>query len=96
MPTLPVPERYRAYTKGSLRAAHLVKTETDDGEGLGPKPAYDAENVAFSGDLTNGRAGFDAGKTVISKIVFYGGEPDGEVVVGSVEVGASGPQDVGL
>jgi hypothetical protein len=71
-------DRFRAYT------AAMSKTSK---KGTTPWPI---EEVAFAGEPTDGKAEFDAGDTVITKVVFYSGPEDEEAVCGSADVGQSG------
>jgi hypothetical protein len=50
--------------------------------------AYAGPDVFLFGDTP--AADFDAGDVTISKIVFYGRTQDDEIVVGEVDVNASG------
>lgn len=90
------PERYRAYAKSTATRSY---TQTDDegvavldesGQAMRKTREWDAEDVAHEGKLVGGKAEFDAGKTTIERVVFYGGPRDSEMVLGSVEVGKSG------
>ena len=88
-------ERFRAYTLGEATKSAAVAAEDDEGRITKERKVVDswpAEHVAFEGPSTGDgeTAEFDAGKTEISKIVFYRGDVDSERVVGSVEVGKAG------
>ena len=88
-------ERFRAYTasEGTTSAWFDV---TDD-EGVTTKERrvvnrWPTEDVAFEGNSSSDgdMAEFDAGDTVVTRVVFYRGEPDAERAVGQVEVSQSG------
>ena len=71
-------DRFRAYTKVEV-------------QNRGADTPHLVEEVASEGE-TDGTASakFNAGDTVISKIVFYAGPQETEVVVGCVDLNASG------
>lgn len=91
-------DRYRAYAAATGTRSKLIKNEdgsiplTDDGEIKRTiVDEWDHEEVAFEGEPAgDGTVSFDAGQTVITKVVAYRGPADGESVAGSIEVGKSG------
>ena len=88
-------DRFRAYTQSEATRSALFDVEDDEGKITKQSQvveSWPSEDVAFEGDAAKDgeHAEFDAGDTVITKIVFYRGEVDGERVVGSADVGESG------
>lgn len=75
--------RYRAYAKKTV----LSKRHRDDDGNPGP---LEVEEVIAEGDLKDGRAAFDAGDVKVTKVVFYAGPKNSEVVAGSVDIGKAG------
>ncbi len=80
-------DRFRAYTTGQASASQWA---FENGERIRSRSEWDVEDVAFEGDITAGKAKFDAGDALITKVVFYTGDAENETVVGSVDVNASG------
>jgi hypothetical protein len=88
-------ERFRAYAESiGTRSQHVA---VEDDEGVVRKErqvvsSWPTEDVAFAGEASGDgdMADLDAGKTVITKIVFYRGAPEAERAVASVEVGKAG------
>lgn len=88
-------DRFRAYTKG---ASNRNVALTQDGQPVLTRKGaqrridleWEGEHVAFEGEANDGKAAFNAGDIVISKVVFYTGGIEDEVVCGDVEVNASG------
>jgi hypothetical protein len=73
------PERFRAYAVESVESRRTIDGEKQN-------VAHDVENPAFEGKLVDGVAKFDAGKVTITRVVFYGGPVEEEVVLGEVVV----------
>lgn len=83
------PERFRAYA-----AEPAISRRVVGGEKLNVQ--HQVENPAFEGDVADGAASFDAGATLVTRVVFYGGAPEEEVVLGQVAVNQSGQISVEL
>lgn len=77
------PTRFRAYAVETVESRRIV-------DGAKQNVSHDVENPAFEGKVVDGKADFDAGKTTISKVVFYGGPADEEVCLVSVDINKSG------
>ncbi len=72
-----VAERYRAYTSGmALKKAKTKKGKllVDEDRNAVMVPSHAVEDVAFEGELTDGKAEFDAGDVAITRIAFFGGD----------------------
>ena len=89
-PALPVPNRFRAYAE-SEGVKHKFQTNKVTGERRKvQEQPWPIDDVAFEGALKSGTATFDAGDTVITRVVFIGGEEGEEVTFGELPIGASG------
>lgn len=93
--TLPPPERFRAYAPSEAVRSYVQTDENGPrvnkrGVIIRKEVKAPAEDVFLEADTIDGVADFNSGKTVISRIVFYGGPVESEVVVGSVELGEAG------
>ena len=92
---------YRAYSAATatrsakaLDAAGNVMLGDDGRPFKAPVAEWPVEDVAFEGDADENRAVFDAGDTVITRVVFYIGDAESARVMGQVEVGKPGKIDV--
>lgn len=89
-----ISDRYRAYTAGKA-TKKAVEVNPDTLKAHRIRQEYDVEDVAFEGKTTGDVAEFDAGSTLVTRVVFLkqGKDAEGEkteTVVGSVDVNASG------
>jgi hypothetical protein len=95
-------DRYRAYAAEKFlrnaTVADYVKRAADNLPPLkqGAKIRYDGEVVALEGDVTGDAVSISAGAVTITKVVFYKGPIEAEVVVGSVEVNIGGTIEISL
>lgn len=97
-------DRFRAY--GAAKMTRKPRLEDHTARAVAEKRAftknqrirYDVEQVVAEGKV-NGSGILTVSAedgAVITRVVFYGGPVESEVVVGSVEVGEAGPVDIEL
>jgi hypothetical protein len=90
------PDRYRAYAQATMTRKpsvedHLALSKKGKKFAPGARVRYAVEQVAAEGELAGGALKLSPGPdTVITKVVFYRGPVESEVVVGSLDVGAPG------
>lgn len=77
------PVRFRAYAVETAESRRAVDGEKQNID-------HDVENSAFDGKVVDGVAAFDAGKIVVTRVVFYGGPADEEVCLGEIAINKSG------
>lgn len=81
-------DRFRAYAKATATRSVADK---DNPPAKIVVDSWDVEDVAFEGEAdADGKATFDAGETLVSRVVFYSGAKDAEAVCGEVAVNAGG------
>ena len=88
-------DRFRAYARSTGTKSEWLSEEDDEGVVTKERrvvESWDTDDVAFEGEPgSDGEtAEFDAGETVVTRVVFYRGAVESERAVGEAEIGRSG------
>ena len=88
-------DRFRAYARSHGTKSAWIDEEDDEGGVTTDRrvvESWETDDIAFSGEpgADGETASFDAGETVVTRVVFYRGPLESERSVAEVEVGKAG------